>query len=174
MKTYPHCAGCPYREFGPAIGPRDDRASRIVIVGEAPGAKEIEEGRPFVGAAGAVLWKALGTADLRERDVFVTNALACRPHPTKPTVKAIDACRDRLIRDIEAHPRSVIVALGGTAVRAVTGLRGFRVMKGRGQVLPSQWGPVVPTLHPARVLRRPDEAPMLVADLARARDLAVG
>jgi DNA polymerase len=170
-----HCLGCPYREFGPAIGPRGDTASRIVLVGEAPGAKEVIEGRPFVGPAGDVLWKALAEVGLSEAEVFITNSVACRPYdPVKPKVRApkpgaIDACRGRLVHEIEAHPRAVIVALGGTAVRALTGQRGFRVLKDRGRMLASPWGPVVPTLHPARVLRRPAEAPLLVDDLMHAR-----
>jgi uracil-DNA glycosylase len=174
MAPAQHCSGCPYRDLGPAIGPRGNPASRIVIVGEAPGAKEIIAGRPFEGRAGDVLWEALDAAQLRERDLFITNSVACQPHPTKPTVKAIDACRGRLVHEIEAYPRAVIVALGGTAVRALTGQRGFRVLRDRSQVLTTRWGPVVPTFHPARVLRDPAERPLLVKDLKRARRLAVG
>jgi uracil-DNA glycosylase len=78
------------------------------------------------------------------------------------------------VRDIEAHPRAVVVALGLTAVRAVTGGRGFRMMDFHGVTLASVWGPVMPTLHPARVLRRPAEYPLLVEDLKHARRLTYG
>lgn len=169
-----HCPGCPYRECGPAIGPRGDPASRIVIVGEAPGGNEIIAGRPFVGRAGDVLRRALAAAGLPEADLFITNSVACQPQPTTPTVAAIDACRGRLVADIEAHRRAVIVALGGTAVRALTGTRGFRVLTEHGHALATRWGPVVPTLHPARVLRRPAEEPLLVADLNHARRILEG
>ncbi len=168
MPTIDNCPGCPYRGFGPAIGPRGNPTSPIILVGEAPGATEIVEGRPFVGRAGGVLSEALAKAHLDEADVFITNTVACRPHPVHPRVKAIDACRGRLVRDIDAHPRGVIVALGLTAVRAVSGQRGFRMMDAHGEELTSIWGPVVPTLHPARVLRRPSERPLLVADLKHA------
>ena len=171
MPTIDHCPGCPYREFGPAVGPRGNPASRIVLVGEAPGKNEIEAGRPFVGPAGHVLAEALAEAGISEANLFITNAVACMPHPVHPWVKAIDACRGRLVLDIEAHPRAVVVALGLTAVRAVTGGRGFRMMDSHGVELATVWGPVVPTLHPARVLRRPTERPMLVADLKHARRL---
>ena len=174
MPIIDNCPDCPYREFGPAIGPRGDPASRIVLVGEAPGAKEIAEGRPFVGPVGDVLWEALTEAGHSEADLFTTNAVACQPRPVKPTVAAIDACRGRLVGDIEAHPRAVVVALGLTAIRAVTGGRGFRMMNAHGAELATVWGPVVPTLHPARVLRRPAERPMLVEDLKHARRLAFG
>lgn len=169
-----HCPGCPCR--GLAIGTRGDPTSRIGLVGEAPGAKEIEQGRPFVGPAGAVLWKALDEAGLAEADLFITNAVACRPHPVHPWVKAMRACHKRLARDIAASPRDVIVALGVTAVQAVTGQRGFPVTKKQpGTELPSIWGRVVPTLHPAYVLRRGLdglEYQTLVDDLKRVRRLA--
>lgn len=137
---------------------------------------------PFRGRAGAVLQKAFAEAGLRESDLFITNSVACRPrNPVKPirtpSPDAIDACHGRLVRDIEACPRAVvIVALGATAVQAVTGQPGFSMMKRRPDtVLQSIWGPVVPTVHPAFVLRRGLEGPeyqMLVADLQHARRLA--
>ena len=170
VPTIDHCLGCPYR-FDAAIGPRGDPASRIVLVGEAPGAHEIVEGEPFRGPAGRVLSEALVEAELVEADLFITNSVACRPPHGRPSVAAILACRGRLVLDIEAHPRAVVVALGLTAVRAVTGGRGFRMMESHGVTLATVWGPVLPTLHPARVLRRPAEYPMLVADLAHARRL---
>lgn len=173
MPTIVNCTGCPYRALGPAIGTRGDMASAIVLVGEAPGAGEIAAGRPFVGRAGSVLWAAVAEAGLSEGAVFITNAVSCRPSPVHPTVEAIHACRARLVTDLEAHPRSAIVALGGTAVRAITGRRDFRVMRDRGTPLASAWGPVVPTLHPARVLRRQNERPLLVSDLQAARRLAM-
>ena len=183
MPTIAQCPGCPYR--GPAIGTRGDPASPFVLVGEAPGANEVDDGRPFVGPAGErVLWPALAEAGLREADAFVVNSVACRPHhPVRPKVRtpspeAILACYGRLARDIEAHPRAVIVALGRTAVRAVTGQLGFPMMKEEPDTeLPSDWGTVVPTLHPAFVLRRGVdglEYQMLVADFKHARRLAFG
>jgi uracil-DNA glycosylase family 4 len=121
-----------------------------------------------------VLSEALAEAGLTPGDLFITNAVACVPHPVHPWVNAIDACRGRLVRDIESHPRAVVVALGLTAVRAVTGGRGFRMLESHGATLATVWGPVLPTLHPARVLRRPAERPMLVEDLKHARRIAHG
>jgi uracil-DNA glycosylase family 4 len=86
VPTIDHCPGCPYREFGPAVGPRGDPASRIVLVGEAPGREEIKAGRPFVGPAGRVLSEALAEAGLTPGDLFITNAVACVPHPVHPWV----------------------------------------------------------------------------------------
>ena len=169
------CPDCPYREFGPAIGTRGDPASHIVLVGEAPGADEITKGLPFVGRAGTeVLWPALAKAGLHEQDVFdLKRDLFGRLDELAPG-DAILACHRRLAREI-GRPRAVIVALGATAVEALTGRRGFPVTKEHGAELLTGWGRVVPTLHPAYVLRRGLNGPeyrMLIADLALARRIA--
>jgi uracil-DNA glycosylase len=91
-------------------------------------------------------------------------------------VAAIRACHERLARDLGAHHRDVIVALGATAIRAVTGLREFPITRaGPRTELPSDWGKVVPTFHPAYILRRGlkgQEMRRLVADLEHARTIA--
>lgn len=174
------CPGCPYQRK--AIGPRGNPASVIVLVGEAPGATEVDEGQPFVGRAGTeVLWPAVAQAGLSEAEVYVVNAVACRPfnpatpRSRRPSPTAIVACHERLGRDLD-HPRAVLVALGATAIEALTGRRSFPVTAPFSATLPSPWGPVVPTLHPAYVLRRGlagRERERLVEDLRRARRLAL-
>jgi DNA polymerase len=166
-----NCSECPYR--GPCVSPRGDLASPIVIVGEAPGQTEIEKGRPFVGPAGTTLSRAIAEAGLREADLFITNSIACRPQPVRPRANAIDACRGRLMSELEAHPRTVIVAVGGTALRAVTEQRGLRILEARKRApIAIRGWLVVPTVHPAWVRRRPGEREqLLVEDLRRARRL---
>jgi uracil-DNA glycosylase len=178
-----NCADCPYRD-GKAIGTRGDAMSPIVFVGEAPGASEIDSGQPFVGRAGTeALWPAVAAAGMQPASVFIVNAVACRPfNPATPRVRtpspvAIAACGARLLGEIGAHPHNVIVALGATAVRALTGRAGFPVTKKEpGTELPSRLGaPIVPTLHPAYILRRGRAGSamrMLVDDLRYARRVA--
>jgi uracil-DNA glycosylase len=161
----PNCPGCPYATHGPAIGPEGDLRGRIVLVGEAPGEQEVRDGRPFVGPAGRLLRKAAAEVGLVEADLLFTNSVACQPKPVKPWVRAIVACHERLETDLSAAPRAVILTLGATALRAVTGQRRRRMLEVRGRPLSSPWGPVLPTVHPARVLRRPEERPLLVGDL---------
>jgi uracil-DNA glycosylase family 4 len=165
MGLIDRCPGCPYA--GKAIGTRGDPASPIVLVGEAPGVTEIERGQPFVGtAATTVLWPAVAEAGLRETELYVVNSVACRPFNPEtsrirtPSPRAVGACHERFVADMGTHSRGVIVALGATAVRALTGRRAFPVTKTpRGTQLPSAWGTVVPTLHPAYVLRRGLDGP---------------
>jgi DNA polymerase len=163
-----NCEGCPYKD-GPAVGTRGPVTSRIALVGEAPGVREIADRKPFVGNAGGLLAGAARDAGLGFDRLFITNSVACRPYPTpRPSARAIDACRARLISDLSASPRDVIVTLGTTAFRAATEQRVFRLADLRGRVHTSRWGRLIPTLHPARVLRIRSERDWLVSDLAMA------
>lgn len=105
--------------------------------------------------------------------MFVVNAVACRPHPRiTPSVRAIEACCRRMSRELERAPRAVIVTLGRTAYRAVTGCHDFKMLEVRGKRVESAWGPVLPTLHPARVLRMHAERDLLAHDLRAAFEIA--
>lgn len=168
-----NCDSCPYREVGPAIGSRGDPRSPLVLVGEAPGKEEIRLGRPFVGRAGQLLEAALRDAMIDQADVFIVNAIACRPVPVHPWRSAINACHERLLGGLRAAPRSAIVALGATALSSLTGRRDVRVLEERGRIYESEIGPIVATIHPARALRRRNERANLVADLLLANGLAV-
>ena len=167
------CIGCPYPGSDRAVGTWGDPASPVLLVGEAPGAREVIDGRPFAGPAGDELRAALAAVSRSEADVFLVNAVACKPYPkVKPNVAAIGACQGRLIYEIERAPRVVIVTLGATAFGALTGRRGFRMLDVRGQPVETDWGTVIPTLHPARVLRIRTERNFLVGDLRRAFEIA--
>lgn len=167
-----NCEHCPYRAVGPAVGSRGDAQSPLVLVGEAPGKDEIRLGRPFVGRAGQLLSTALHDAGIDEASVFIANSIACRPVPIHPRRSAVAACHGRLVGELTLAPRSAILALGVTALASLTGRHDLRILQERGRVFESEMGPIVATLHPARVLRRPNERPDLVADLAFASRLA--
>lgn len=165
------CPGCPYGSE--TVGSSGNPASPIAIVGEAPGHTEVTQGRPFVGPAGTTLRRAIEEASLGEFDPFITNSVACLPSPVTPRVEAIDACRGRLMRELEAYPRTVVVAVGGTALRALTETRKPRILEARaGPPLKVHGWLVVPTVHPAWVRRDPHEREkLLIGDLWRARGL---
>lgn len=158
------CTGCPYGP-GIAVGSRGDPQSLTVLVGEAPGKREVEMGRPFVGPAGQLLDAVAIEARLRLDDVFIVNAVACLPVPTTPRKSAILACRPRLLTELSRAPRLVIVTLGATATRSVLNDFGYRVVAGRGRPRASPWGDVMPTVHPAFVRRRPSARALLLRDL---------
>lgn len=150
-------------------GPGD---ARIVFVGEAPGRDEVTRGEPFIGRAGQVLWKHATEAGIARSEVFVVNALACRPPRVRPTVAAISACRNRLVNHLESSAPRVVVALGATALRTVTGEQDLKISVERGIRRETPWGPLVPTWHPAWILRRPSHGIELVGDLQTASNLA--
>ncbi len=159
-------------------GPRD---ARIMLVGEQPGDEEDLRGRPFVGPAGQVLDEALRKVGVTRGELFVTNAVkhfkweprGKRRLHMKPQQQEIRACRGWLEDEIaEVAPR-VIVALGGTAIRAVTGLQ-LTIDEARKMELRDASGArVVATYHPSAVLRSQDERRQaieeaLTGDLRRA------
>lgn len=158
------CEGCPY-ERAIAVGTRGDQQSPTVLVGEAPGRREVEVGRPFVGPAGQLLDEIANEVGLRLDDVFIVNSVACLPVPTTPRKSAILACRPRLLAELSRAPRLVIVTLGATATRSVLNDFGYRVVAGRGRPRVSPWGDVMPTVHPAFVRRRPSARGLLLRDL---------
>jgi DNA polymerase len=133
-----------------------------MLVGEQPGDVEDEQGRPFVGPAGLLLRKVVQEVGLRERDLYLTNAVKhfkWRPKGTRrihdtPNWSEVRACDYWLRLELANVQPEVLVLLGGTAAQAVLG-RSARVTQLRGSVLevPEVEVPVVVTLHPSAVLR---------------------
>jgi DNA polymerase len=159
--------------------------ARLLIVGEQPGNSEDLEGAPFVGPAGRLLDRALVDAGIDREDVYVTNVVKhfkWRRAPSgkrriheKPDRAEVDACYPWLEAEVSRIKPALIVCLGATAAQAVLG-RGFRVTREHGQVMASELGPALGTIHPSAVLRAPDDArdamlDQLTADLRVAADL---
>jgi uracil-DNA glycosylase family protein len=139
--------------------------ARIMFVGEQPGDREDQEGRPFVGPAGALLDKALLEAGIDRKQTYVTNAVkhfkweprGKRRIHKKPNSIEIAACRQWLDAEMELVRPELIVCLGATAAQALLG-RAFRVTKQRGQLLQLAGGSkILATVHPSSILRAPDE-----------------
>jgi DNA polymerase len=160
------CHGCTlYREATQAVFGEGSPHARVVLIGEVPGDSEDLAGKPFVGPAGRLLDEALGVAKIPRTDVYVTNAVKHfkftrrgkkRIHD-KPTRYEIDACKPWLEAELEAIDPDIVVLLGATAAQALLGSK-FRVTKERGHVLETelaQW--TFATVHPASVLRAPDD-----------------
>ncbi len=135
--------------------------ARIMLVGEAPGADEDRAGLPFVGASGQLLDRMLGSIGLDRGAVLITNILPWRPPGNRtPTEIEIATCLPFVLRHIELVAPDVVLLLGATAVRAITGqTQGIRRVRGRWQMLtlPGLGRPIpaLPTYHPAYLLRTP-------------------
>jgi len=133
----------------PGDGPFD---SDLVMVGEAPGKEEDASGRPFVGAAGKVLDKALDAGRMPRGSVFITNIVKCRPPGNRaPRADEIEACRPYLLTQIGAIRPKAVVTLGSTALRGVLGST-LELKDARRKRLALDGVSVVSTYHPAAVL----------------------
>ncbi|MEQ8765550.1 MAG: uracil-DNA glycosylase [Planctomycetota bacterium] len=130
-------------------------SAQVMFVGEGPGADEDEQGRPFVGKAGQLLTKIIESIQLRREDVYIANVLKCRPPNNRdPRPDEVACCIGYLKRQIAIIRPVVICTLGSHAARAVLGVtRGVTSL--RGKVHHWQGCQVVPTWHPAYLLRNP-------------------
>lgn len=136
-----------------------DIRARLMFVGEAPGADEDAQGEPFVGKAGQLLTKIIETMGLSRQTVYIANILKCRPDTPgetagnrKPTLDEMKTCSPYLLAQIELIKPKVLVALGGTAVEGLLG-NFTGIMKLRGSWQTFRGIPVMPTYHPAFLLR---------------------
>ncbi|ALJ11639.1 UdgX family uracil-DNA binding protein [Sphingopyxis macrogoltabida] len=181
------CTRCPlYCNATQGVAGEGPQAARIMLVGEQPGDQEDLQGRPFVGPAGQVLDAALEEAGLDRTRLFLTNAVkhfkfeprGKRRLHQNPTVGEIDICRWWLDKERALVQPELIVTLGASALRGVTG-KSASIKSMRGAVHELDGGTkLIATIHPSFLLRLPDRAraaeerEMFVADLALARKLA--
>lgn len=173
------CTRCPLYKYATQVVPGEGPArARIMMVGEQPGDQEDKQGKPFVGPAGGVLAKALADAGIERKIVFVTNAVkhfkfelrGKRRLHKRPNAYEIDRCRFWLDFERTIIRPDIVVALGATAVRSVSG-RPFAINKIRGRIMSlPDGGRMLATIHPSYILRIEDEEDkraqykMLVAD----------
>jgi len=136
-----------------------DLHARLMFVGEAPGADEDAQGEPFVGAAGQLLTRIIKAMGFTRETVYIANILKCRPDTPgqtsgnrKPTPEEMRTCLPYLLEQIDLIRPAVLVALGATAVEGLLG-KGNPIGKLRGNFLLFRDIPLMPTFHPAYLLR---------------------
>jgi len=127
--------------------------AELVFVGEAPGADEDAQGRPFVGQAGQLLTKIIAAMGFKREEVYICNILKCRPPGNRnPQPDEIDACEPFLIRQLQAIGPRVICAMGTFAAHTLLKSEApISVLRGRFHTY--QGIPLMPTYHPAYLLR---------------------
>lgn len=127
--------------------------AKLMFVGEGPGAEEDARGEPFVGRAGKKLDEMIGAIGLSRAEVYIANIVKCRPPKNRdPEKDEIETCFPFLIRQIEAIAPKVIVALGSPAAKTLLGTR-TGITRLRGHWHDFHGIPVMPTFHPAYLLR---------------------
>jgi len=147
-----------------------DPKARLVFVGEGPGADEDASGLPFVGRAGKLLDKIIEAMGLQRRQVYIANIVKCRPPGNRtPTPDEVEACAPFLKAQLAILRPRIIVALGATAATNLTGT--VSAMSGlRSRFHPLKWDPeipVMPTYHPAYLLRNPDAKRLVWDDMKK-------
>lgn len=149
----------------PGEGPFD---AAVMLIGEAPGRKEDEAGRPFVGMAGAYLDRVLAKAGLRREALFITSCVKCRPPGNRtPRPDELAVCKaNYLLRQIEWINPRVIVAMGATAVRTILGVEGA-MLDLRGRTWRRDGRTILATVHPAWAMRFARAGGGMEADLRK-------
>jgi len=147
-----------------------NRKARLMFVGEAPGADEDAQARPFVGRAGQLLTKIIEAIGLKREEVLIGNVNRCRPPGNRPpTPDEVSECKPFLLREIAAARPEVIVVLGNTAMKNLLGTK-EGITRVRGLFQNYKGIKVMPTFHPAYLLRDPSKKRETWEDLKKVRD----
>lgn len=180
------CTNCELCDVGTGPVPFRGRPSTMLILGEAPGQREDDLGKPFVGPAGVLLWQQLAKVGIARSDVMAANTVSCWPGSQKtPTQAQICACRGNFIDQIKLCDPTIILALGKTvnwALQPRQRQKDVFISKIRGKwfVFPffqNSHGEqiyVMPTFHPAAVLRNSMLTRAFRADLRAFSNMAHG
>lgn len=148
--------------------------SRLMLVGEAPGREEDLQGIPFVGRSGQLLNRILAAIGLKRDDVYIANTIPWRPPGNRtPTPMETELCRPFIERQIELANPKILVALGGPAMQVLTGVKNG-IIRTRGKWLSHKLKngttiPVMPTFHPAYLLRTPSQKKLAWVDFLEIR-----
>jgi len=161
------CTRCPLYERATQVVPGEGPArARLMLVGEEPGDQEDRQGKPFVGPAGRILARGLEEAGITRNEVFITNAVkhfkfeerGKRRLHKRPDVHEIERCHWWLDLERRIVKPAIVVALGATAVRSLSG-RTLTIGKIRGRAITlADGGTMVATIHPSYILRIEEEA----------------
>jgi uracil-DNA glycosylase len=165
------CARCPlHQKRTHVVHTEGNRKARLMFVGEAPGADEDMQARPFVGRAGQLLTKIIEAIGLKREEVLIGNVNRCRPPGNRPpTLEEASTCKPFLLREIAIVQPEVIVVLGNTAMRNLLDTK-ESIGRLRGSFQDYKGIKVMPTFHPAYLLRDPSKKRETWDDLKKVRD----
>jgi uracil-DNA glycosylase len=172
-QPYINCKRCPLGFLGRkhvVFGEGNPNAS-LMLVGEAPGADEDIQNRPFIGRSGKLLTRSLQHLNIERPDVFITNIVKCRPPGNRtPTPLESNTCKNLLLlKQINIIRPKIICTLGSAAIRSLLD-KDLKITKLRGTLLRWHNITIIPTYHPAYILRNPKELTTFIADLQLAVD----
>jgi uracil-DNA glycosylase len=165
------CTRCPlHQDRTHVVHTEGNRKARLMFVGEAPGADEDVQARPFVGRAGQLLTKIIEAIGLKREEVLIGNVNRCRPPANRaPMPDEAATCKPFLEREIAIVQPEVIVVLGNTAMKNLLDTR-EGITRARGRFQNYKGIKVMPTFHPAYLLRDPGKKRETWEDLKKVRD----
>jgi len=170
-KPYQQCTACPLGSLGRThvVFGEGNPDATLMLIGEGPGKAENEQGKPFVGKSGQLLNRVLELAEIKRSNVFITNIVKCRPpNNRKPLPLEINTCKKILLfNQIKIIQPKTICTLGSAAIQGLLE-KNVKITKLRGTVLQINSINIIPTFHPAYVLRNPKELQVLLNDLKKA------
>ncbi|MCD9187603.1 MAG: uracil-DNA glycosylase [Pyrinomonadaceae bacterium] len=170
-----NCTRCPLHEGRTKIvHSTGNLQADLMFIGEAPGADEDQKGEPFVGRAGQLLNKIIEAIGMKREDVFIGNINRCRPPGNRaPTLPEAETCKPFLLREISVVRPKVIVVLGNTACQNLLNTK-VGITKLRGNFQDYYGVKVMPTFHPAYLLRDPSKKRETWEDMKIVRDYLNG
>lgn len=164
----PNCQDCELHQGAKTVclwgeGPKK---ARVMVVGEAPGRMEDENGRPFVGDSGKVLREELARVGIKPEEVYITNTVKCRPPDNaKPKAGQIKACKQYLDAELEAVKPEYVITLGAVPTKLL--LKKAKITEVHGQVIEMPGFKGMACFHPAYTLYDPSKLPVLKKDFQR-------
>jgi DNA polymerase len=174
-EPYKNCTMCPLGSLGrkTVVFGEGDPDARLMFIGEGPGRDEDQQGRPFVGRSGQLLTRTLIAHNIKRENVFISNIVKCRPPDNRtPTELESTTCKKLLLeKQIKIIRPRVICTLGSTALNHLTG-KEFKITSTRGKILEQDELIIIPTYHPAYILRNPSEITTFSNDIKFAIDKA--
>lgn len=152
------CNRCPLGATrGSLVFGRGSEEAPIVLIGEGPGEQEDLQGEPFVGRAGQLLDKILAAVDFTQEDYYICNVVKCRPpHNRVPNPEEVACCKEFLRQQVGLIRPKIIVLLGASAAKAVLDPN-IAITKARGKWVERNGFLMMPTFHPAALLRDPQK-----------------
>ncbi len=143
----------------------------IMFIGEGPGEMEDNTGRPFVGRAGQLLTKIIeNVLEIRREEVYIANIVKCRPPANRvPTPEEANLCKPYLMKQIELVNPRILVALGSTSYKYLTGDMQTPISRVRGEVVDFGGRRLIPTYHPSYLLRNPSAKKEVYKDMLKVK-----
>lgn len=169
-QCYHNCQGCPLAAQGrkQVVFGDGSPSTMLMFIGEAPGRDEDTHGRPFIGRAGQLLTKIIEAMNLSRPEVYISNVVKCRPPNNRtPTTLERETCKNLILfKEIEIIQPKIICTLGSPSTKALLGDE-VSISKVRGQFFIVNGYLIMPTYHPAYLLRNPAEKKTVWEDMKK-------